>query len=81
MEPNAQHLQPACQIAHNLVNKLSAIIGHCELVSTKAEQGTECAKRLVLIRDLAKSAAKELTEHQDQILQSRKEELQNPVSV
>jgi hypothetical protein len=30
---------------------------------------------------LAKSAAKELTEHQDQILQSRKEELQNPVSV
>jgi hypothetical protein len=68
-------------VAHNLVNKLSAIIGHSELLGTKAEQGTECAKRLILILDLAKSAAHELTEHQSQILQYRIDRVQDPFSV
>lgn len=56
--------QPACLLAHNLVNKLSAIIGYCDLLMEKAEDETECAKQLRLIHNLAKSAAKELAEHQ-----------------
>lgn len=81
MQPNAKLHQPACLVAHHLVNKLSAIIGHCDLLSADAEQGTECAKRLALIHDLAKSAAKELTDHQREILQDRVAGAQNSVLV
>lgn len=69
MQSNAVRHQPACLVAHNLVNKLSAIIGHCDLLSQNAALGTECAHRLSMIHDLAKSAAKELTDHQIQIAQ------------
>lgn len=41
--------EPACLLAHDLVNRLSAIIGYCDLVIEKAEKETECAKRLRLI--------------------------------
>jgi light-regulated signal transduction histidine kinase (bacteriophytochrome) len=69
MQSNAVRHQPGYLVAHNLVNKLSAIIGHCDLLSQNAAQGTECAQRLGMIHDLAKSAAKELTDHQKQIAQ------------
>jgi hypothetical protein len=54
----------ACMFAHSLVNKLSAIVGNCDLLYEKTEKGTEYARRLAVIRDLAESAAKELAEHQ-----------------
>jgi len=56
--------QPACMLAHDLVNKLSVIIGHCDLLGAKAEPGTECVKRPTAIHDTAKSMATELTNHQ-----------------
>ena len=56
--------EPACLLAHELVNRLSAIIGYCDLVIEKAEKGTECAKRLRLIQKLAQFAAEELADHQ-----------------
>jgi hypothetical protein len=55
---------PACRAAHDVVNKLSAIVGNCDLLSQMTEKGTEYSRRLAVIRDLAESAAKELTEHQ-----------------
>jgi hypothetical protein len=65
--------EPACMVAHNMVNVLSAIIGHCDLLSEKIEQGTEAARRLGTIRELADSAANELTEHQKKVAaESRK---------
>ncbi len=57
--------QPACLLAHDLVNRLSAIIGCCDLLIEKAEpQGDGCMKQLVAIKDLAESAVKTLAEHQ-----------------
>ena len=35
----AERHEPACRVAHNLVNTLSAIIGHCHLLNEKIEQG------------------------------------------
>lgn len=67
MHSTGEQHQPACLLAHDLVNKLSAIIGYCDLLIEKAEEETECAKRLRLIHNLAKSAAKELAEHQCQL--------------
>ena len=67
MHSTGKKHQPACLLAHDLVNKLTAIIGYCDLLIEKAEEETECAKRLRLIHNLAKSAAKELAEHQCQL--------------
>jgi hypothetical protein len=65
--------EPACMVAHNMVNILSDIIGHCDLLSEKIEQGTEAARGLATVRDLAESAVKQLTEHQQEIAaESRK---------
>jgi hypothetical protein len=67
MQSNLEKHEPACLLAHDLVNKLSAIIGYCDLLIEKAEENTECAKRLSLIRKFAQSAAKELADHQCQL--------------
>jgi light-regulated signal transduction histidine kinase (bacteriophytochrome) len=65
MQSNWGKPEPADLLAHNVVNKLSAIIGFCDLLIEKAEkQDAECARRLTIIHELAKSAAKELTDHQ-----------------
>jgi bifunctional DNase/RNase len=80
MRSNVEPHQPVCIVAHNLVNKLSAIIGQCDLLSENVEEGTASAKRLVMIHDLAKSAAKELTDHL-QKLRSGVHEVEKPVLV
>ena len=59
--------QPPCVVAHDLVNKLSVIISHCDLLLEITEKETEYARRLALIRGVADAAAKELTEHQRQL--------------
>ena len=65
MQSNGEKHQHACLLAHDVVNKLSAIIGFCDLLVENAEQpDTECATRLTSIRELAKSAAKQLIDHQ-----------------
>jgi hypothetical protein len=67
MQSKRQRHQPACMVAHAQLNKLAAIIGNCDLLIEKTEQGTEYARRLGLIREIADSAVKELTEHQQQV--------------
>jgi light-regulated signal transduction histidine kinase (bacteriophytochrome) len=65
MHSNGDKHQPSCLVAHDVVNKLSAIIGFCDLLKERVEpHDSECAKRLGLIHDLAQSAAKELVDHQ-----------------
>ena len=67
MQSKRERHQPACMVAHAQLNKLAAIIGNCDLLIEKTEQGTEYARRLGLIREIADSAVKELTEHQQQV--------------
>ena len=59
--------QPAWMEAHHLVNQLSAIVGHCDLLIEMTEQGTEQARHLASIRDIANTAVKELIGHQRQV--------------
>jgi len=56
--------EPACMLAHRLVDKLSAIVGDCELGSADAPPGTESAKRFEMIHDMANKMAMELSQHQ-----------------
>jgi hypothetical protein len=64
MASKGRRHQPAYMFAHSLVNKLSAIVGNCDLLYENTESGTEYARRLAVIRDLAESAVKEIMEHQ-----------------
>ncbi len=77
--------QPACFLAHDLVNKLSAIVGFCQLLMEKAEQqDSERMNRLSVIHDLARSAAKHLTEYQCElsaVLRAAKLETPFPVLI
>ena len=59
--------QPTYLVVHDLVNQLSGIIGRCELLLEKAEPGTENAKQLALVCDLAYAAVNKLTAHRRQI--------------
>jgi hypothetical protein len=59
--------QPACMAAHHLVNQLSAIVGHCDLLIEMTEHGTEQARRIAAIREIANTAVRELTEYQRQL--------------
>ena len=63
-DSNVGCYEPACLLAHRMVDKLSVIVGYCELASGEVEPGSDCAKRLDLIQDTAAEMAKELSVHQ-----------------
>ncbi len=44
-----------CSLAHDMINKLSIIVGQCELLEEKAE--AKCAERLLIIRQTALAMA------------------------
>jgi hypothetical protein len=60
--------EAACLLAHEIIEKLTVIIGNCDLLSAKAQAGSECATRLGLIHDTAKEIAKELGDRQCRLL-------------
>jgi hypothetical protein len=67
MMSKAERHAPACMLAHKMINKLSTIIGNCDLLLEKTEAGTPHAKGIGVIRETAQTAVKELLEHQQQI--------------
>ena len=73
---NRESYQPTCLFAHHLINKLSTIVGSCDLASEQVEPGTEYAKQLALIRDIAKEIARELIVHQRQLPEASRKEVQ-----
>lgn len=56
--------QPSCFLAHDLINKLTIIIGNCDLVVEHNSEDAELLGRVRIIRDLADSLARKLAEHQ-----------------
>jgi len=66
MDSKQQHL-PVCFVAHDLVNKLSVIVGNVDLLLEVTEKDTDYAKRLTLIREIAEQSANELKQHQREL--------------
>jgi hypothetical protein len=64
MEKSDRRPVPVCILAHEMINRLSVIVGNCDLVGTKIPADSECAKRLSAIRESARSMAAELNRHQ-----------------
>lgn len=62
---NLEKYQPSCFLAHELVNKLAVIVGHCDLLEGYVpEDAQECKNRIQAITELAKGMAEELSRHQ-----------------
>ena len=66
-------------MAHGLVNKLSAIVGHCDLLKDRASEDLECQKRLDAIRSIAKSMADELHAHKCDLEVIAREAMKKPL--
>jgi len=64
MEKSAGRPVPVCMLAHEMINRLSVIVGNCDLMGTKIPADSECAKRLSAIRESARIMAAELNRHQ-----------------
>lgn len=64
-DPGTYH--PSCLLAHDLLNKLTVVLGNCELLKEEAPEDSACLKRLLLIRDVAASMAEDLKKHQCQL--------------
>ncbi len=56
--------EPGCLMAHQLLNKLSVIIGNTELVHEQTQPDSECARRLLTIKKAAEEMTTELRKHQ-----------------
>jgi hypothetical protein len=63
-KPELGKYQPSCNLAHGLVNKLSAIVGYCDLLKDDAPEDSVYRNRLDSIRIIAKSMAQELQQHE-----------------
>lgn len=64
--PQHECQHPICLFAHDLVNKLSVIVGHCDLLR-EARSEDERARHLAQIRNIAKSECEKLHDHQCQL--------------
>jgi hypothetical protein len=69
MKKSIQARVPALFV-HDLVNKLAVIVGHCDLVSDHLKEGSQCAKRVNEVQDIAREIAKELNEYHGQVLEA-----------
>jgi hypothetical protein len=53
-----------CPLAHNLINKLSVIVGICDLLVEKAPEVSPARPQMLLIRNIAWSMAADLGQFQ-----------------
>jgi nitrogen-specific signal transduction histidine kinase len=59
-----QARKPSGTLAHELINRLSVIVGNCDLLKDALPRNSESANRLCLIKDVAKSMAEDLQTHE-----------------
>jgi len=63
--------QPKCWLSHHFINKLSVIIGSCQLLQEQVEESdhvdSACIHRLAVIMEVAKDMSRELKEHACQL--------------
>jgi len=51
-------------LAHHLINRLTVIVGYCDLLVEEAPEDSTSLKRLLQMREIATSAAEELSHHE-----------------
>ncbi len=61
MQSEVERNRVSAVVAHSVFNKLSIIIGNCDLLMARAQSDSVVAQRLAIIREAARTAADELT--------------------
>jgi hypothetical protein len=64
-------LELSLPMLRDLVNKLAVISGHCDLLGDRLRTGSQSARRVGAIQELAREMAKELNEYQCRLLAGR----------
>ncbi len=67
MQPKRGPHEPDCQASHDSINKLSAIVNHCDLLLEQTSGGSEIEKRIKTIRRIAQEGIAQMKEHQKEI--------------
>jgi hypothetical protein len=70
-QSSKEKFQPECPLAHDLVNRLCALIGHCDLALEKTQEDSPALKHMLLIRNIAGVMAKELNQFQCDLINLR----------
>ncbi len=65
--------QPECPLAHKLINKLSVVVGSCDLLVESAPEDSPLLSRIILIRNTAQSMAADLAEFECDLVRRRLE--------
>ncbi len=61
--------RPACMMAHRFINKLTMIIGSCDiLLDSETHTESECRRRLAKVREIAQEMADDLIDHQCELV-------------
>jgi hypothetical protein len=68
--PTRECARTACSLACELIDKLTVIVGNCDLLRDKMEAGSPESERLDMIRGIAKEIAKELGGCQCRLLEA-----------
>jgi hypothetical protein len=69
--------QPSCLLAHELVNKLSVVVGYCDLLTDQMPEDSVGQGQLRKIREIAKAMVEELNAHQCSIEAMTREALKS----
>jgi hypothetical protein len=69
--PKKNWYEPECPLAHTLINKLSAVVGHCDLLRQEIPEDSPLEDRIALVQGLAKSMAADLAEFQCELIRLR----------
>jgi len=67
MERAPGEYQPEFSFVHGMNNKLSVIVGTCDLLIEKMPEGSPLLQKMSLIRDTAKSMAAEIDKFRDSL--------------
>ena len=60
-----------CPLAHELINKLSVVIGNCDLLFERTPEDWPLLRHLNIIRNTAKSMAADLADFQCEVVRLR----------
>lgn len=71
--PEDKPYQPVCPLCHRALDKLSAIIGYCDLLTQPTGVPGDSAKEVVMIRDIAQELAQELATFQCELLATERQ--------
>ncbi len=63
-DPTDGPVFPICMLAHECMNKLSVIIGHCDLAGETTPGESDYLERIATIRDTANAMADAMSGHQ-----------------